>query len=121
MFRRDYARVAPRRYGYNSAMSEFQPLSNLLAAVLPPGVDAPAADPVQQKLAQCWQRQAGAAAAHSRTLLFTSGRLVVFAESASWGNEIRHRTHSLMEALAGDGFDLNALQVKIQPDAPPAE
>lgn len=100
-------------------MPEFQPLSNLLAAVLPSGGEAPAPDPVQRKLVRCWGRQAGAAAAHSRPLLFTSGRLVVFAESASWGNEIRHRAHRLMEALAGDGFDLNALQVKILPDSPP--
>ena len=99
-------------------MEDFQPLSNLLAAVLPSRGDVPAADSVQRELARCWRQQAGTAASHSQPLLFTSGRMVVFAESASWGNEIRHRTHSLTEALTARGIRITAIEVKVLPDSP---
>ena len=102
-------------------MKEFQPLANLLPAGGPakfPG-DRPAPDPVQQKLARSWRTRAGAAALHGRPLLFASGRLVVFVETASWGTEIRHHSQGLMEALAGDGIRVNAVEVKVLPDSPP--
>ena len=96
-------------------MNEFQSLSSLLKSALRLAGDIPVPDPQQQKLVACWQRQAGTAAAHSQPLFFTSGRLVVFVESASWGNEIRHRAQRLMEALAADGIKLNAIEVKVLP------
>ena len=100
-------------------MQEFRPLSTLLAAVLPSRGEVPVSDHAQRELARCWGLEAGAAAHHSRPLLFTSGRLVVFAESASWGSEIRHRAQRLTHALAGHGIALNRIEVKILPDAPP--
>lgn len=99
-------------------MKEFRPLSALLTAALPSGGDVPAPDRIQQKLARCWREQTGAAALHSRPLLFTSGRLVVFVESASWGTEIRHRSGSLMEVLVADGLRISTVEVKVLPDSP---
>ena len=97
-------------------MKEFQSISSLLKTVLPSVGEVPAADSLQQKLARCWPQQAGAAAAHSQPLLFASGRLVVFVESASWGNEIRHRSQSLITALLENGVRVNAIEVKVLPD-----
>ena len=98
-------------------MDEFRALSKLLETVLPSAADVPAADSLQQKLAHCWQQQAGTAAGYSRPLLFTSGRLVVFVESASWGNEIRHRSQSLLDALVENGVRVNFIEVKVVPDS----
>ncbi|MGR3983979.1 MAG: DUF721 domain-containing protein [Gammaproteobacteria bacterium] len=96
-------------------MTSFRPISELLAAALPQDCDCPAPRAAQLQLARCWRDHLGAAGAHSRPLLFTSGRLVVFVEAASWGNEIRHRAHSLAEALRARGIGVRAIEVKTQP------
>ncbi|MGR3914204.1 MAG: DUF721 domain-containing protein [Gammaproteobacteria bacterium] len=97
-------------------MTAFRPLSELLAAALPQGCDCPAPRTAQLRLAQFWREHLGATGAHSRPLLFASGRLVVFAESAAWGNEIRHRAPSLMNALRAGGIEARAIDVKTQPE-----
>ncbi len=51
----------------------------------------------------------------SQPLLFTSGRLVVFVESAAWGNEIRHQSQYLRDALARHGMDISTIEVKVRP------
>lgn len=126
-------------------MKEFQLISNLLTSAMPSCGDIPAAAHLQRKLAHRWCAQAGNIAAHSQPLLFTSGRLVIFVESAAWGNEIRHRAHSLCTALNhddsadnsendngkddkkdtkndnGNDITINAIEVKILPNSPPAD
>ena len=96
-------------------MKEPQRISTLLAAVLPSAGDIPAPAGVQRQLADFWREHSGAAGMHSWPLLFTSGRLVVFAESASWGMEIRHRSDSLMTALAEHGIRVSVIEVKTRP------
>ena len=94
-----------------------KPISSLLEKILPRTGDVPVSADQQQRLARCWREQCGVAGRHGQPLLFTSGRLVVFVESAAWGNEIRHRAHSLQAALAGRGVPVRAIEVKVQPDS----
>jgi hypothetical protein len=97
-------------------MKEFEPISNLLQAALPPGEDSPAPEITQQKLVCIWHEQLGAAGLHSRPLLFTSGRLVVFTQFASWGSEIRNQTQGLMQALSAHDIFVTGIEVKIRPE-----
>ena len=60
-----------------------------------------------------------AATMPSWPLLFTSGRLVVFVQSAAHGHEIRHRAPSLLKALAQHGIHATHITVKTQPHSPP--
>jgi hypothetical protein len=99
-------------------MEEFKPISNLLQATLPSGGDAPVNKTIQQKLVCIWHDQLGPAGLHSRPLLFTSGRLVVFTDSASWGSEIRHQSQSLIQALTACDICITEIEVKIRPDSP---
>ncbi len=94
-----------------------KPIAKLLGRVLPAAGDVPASPAIQRRLVELWRKELGAAGARSLPLLFTSGRLVVFAESAAWGNEIRHRAPSLQAALAGQGIAVEAIEVKTQPPA----
>lgn len=96
-------------------MKEPVPISKLLAAVLPSAGDMPASNDTQRQLARFWRTQLGDAGMQSQPLLFASGRLVVFAESAAWGNEIRHRSERLIRALAQQGIKVNVLKVKTRP------
>ena len=101
------------------AMNEFQPLAKWLPSALPAG-DRPVGDDAQRQLAHAWRQHAGDAADHCQPLLFASGRLVVFTESASWGNEIRHRTPSIKSALTAAGITITDLTIKILPAPPPS-
>lgn len=97
-------------------MQGFKPISSLIASALPSSGDMPADSSIQTRLVRFWHAQLGMVAMHSFPLLFTSGRLVVFVESAAWGNEIRHQSHSLMETLAQ--HDISVRSVKIQTRLP---
>ncbi|MGI9309955.1 MAG: DciA family protein, partial [bacterium] len=104
---------------YNPAMAknvEFEALSKLLAAAPTRGRhgDAPAPSDAQRRLGAFWRAHLGAAARCSEPLLFASGRLVVFVESAAWGTEIRHRAPSLIAALAEFDIVVRAIEVKMR-------
>lgn len=94
-------------------------ISQVPVAALTAGGERPAADPVQQRLADFWPKHLGAAAMHSWPLLFTSGRLVVFVEAAAWGHEIRHRAPGLLDALGRHGIPARDITVKTRPPSPP--
>ena len=96
-------------------MSEFRKISEMLSAALPDKSARPAARDAQARVADFWREHLGAAGAHSKPLLFASGRLVVFVEAASWGNEIRHRAPSLAAALRACGISVQKVEVKTQP------
>lgn len=93
-------------------------ISQVPVAALMAGGERPAADPVQQRLADFWPGHLGAAGMHSWPLLFTSGRLVVFVEAAAWGHEIRHRAPGLLDALGRHGIPARTLTVKTRPPSP---
>ena len=96
-------------------MPEFQPLCQFVTAALPSGKDVPAESALQKKMSTCWRKHAGNATMHSQPLLFASGRVVAFVESATWGNEIRHHAEHLRQALIADGIPVTGVEVKIMP------
>ena len=117
-------------------MKGLEPISRLLTAALPASGDRPAGHDVQRRLADFWRAELGggvevvggaavdaaamdAATMPSSPLLFTSGRLVVFVQSAAHGHEIRHRAPSLLKALAQHGIHATHITVKTQPHSPP--
>jgi len=93
-------------------------ISEVPVAASMAGGERPAADPVQQRLADFWPGHLGAAGLHSWPLLFTSGRLVVFVEAAAWGHEIRHRAPGLLDALRRHGIPARTITVKTRPPSP---
>lgn len=92
-----------------------QPLANWLDAVLPQTAVRPAADDKQRLLVESWRKRAGAAATHGRPVLMNGGRLVVFVQNATWGNEFRHRAPSLLAGLNESGVEVKSLEVKMVP------
>ena len=68
---------------------------------------------IQAEIQRRWGRCAGRAAAESFPLLFRSGRLVIFTESAIWATELRHQQHTIRLEL--ESFEINEIQVKARP------
>ena len=93
-------------------LKDFQQLSTLLPP-LPETGDRPIGGVTQTELERRWPRCAGPAADTSFPLLFRSGRLVVFTESAIWATELRHQQRGLIEALADLG--MTTLEVRAIP------
>lgn len=98
-------------------MKGLEPITKLLAGVLPNSGERPVEPSQQDYLAHLWQEKLGLGevSVHSWPLLFTSGRLVVFTESAIWGNELRHQSSIVIRALAQHGIQVNSVVVKTRP------
>ncbi len=106
----------PPPTSYNSTMKEFESIAKLLGE-LPHQNEVPAAQHEQDHITEFWCKQLGAVGKHSSPLLFISRRLAVFATSASWGNEIRHQSNTLIESLAQFGIRVDKIDVHILPDS----
>ncbi len=93
-------------------MNEFKSIAREIMSV---SKDPPVAESVQQSLLDYWQKQIGIAAPHTYPLLFQSGRLVVFCNSAVWATQIRHQTPSLLRQLHDSPFKVSDINTKIRP------
>ena len=81
--------------------------------------DPPADDFLQDSLVEYWNEHVGIAAPHTYPLLFQSGRLVVFCDSAVWATQIRHQKPSLLRQLNDNNFNINDIFPKIRPASSP--
>ncbi|MGI9319479.1 MAG: DciA family protein [bacterium] len=92
------------KYVQMSRFKEFRSVSNLLNTQLFDTDDSPVGEHIQQQLVDRWPGCAGRAAIWSYPLLFRSGRLVVFTESAIWATELRHQKQAIEDGLIGLGI-----------------
>jgi hypothetical protein len=100
-------------------VKEFKPISGMLKNSYPVSKDPPADDFLQNSLVEYWNEHAGIAAPHTYPLLFQSGRLVVFCDSAIWATQIRHQKPSLLRQLNDNNFNINDIFPKIRPVSSP--
>ncbi len=98
-------------------MKEFKSISRMIKRDLIVSDDPPADDITQKAIVKYWRNHAGIAAPHTYPLLFASGRLVIFCESAAWATQIRHQTLSLVRQLKEQNFNVSKVQTKIRPVA----
>jgi hypothetical protein len=102
-----------RKYGQKSILKEFRSISNLIQSIAVESDDGPAEPSLQQLLKARWAECAGRAAPWSFPLLFRSGRLVIFTESAIWATELRHQRQTIENGLRD--LDINQITVRASP------
>lgn len=105
-------------------MKEFKSIASVIKTILPVSKDPPAVEHLQQSLIDYWRTQVGMVALHSHPLLFQSGRLVVFCDSAAWATQLRYQTPSLLLQLNDNNFKISNISIKIRPASsfrPPAD
>ncbi len=105
------------KYVQMPGIKEFRSVSSLLRTQLTNTDDGPVDQAMQQQLLDRWPRCAGKAAMWSFPLLFRSGRLVIFTESAIWATELRHQRQTIENGLAGLG--VNQIVVRASPEVFP--
>lgn len=100
-------------------MKEFKSIAHVIKLViknnLPVIKDPPVVEHLQQSLIDYWREQVGIVAPHSYPLLFQSGRLVVFCDSAAWATQIRYQKPSLLRQLNDNNFKISDINIKIRP------
>ncbi len=98
-------------------MKEFKSIAELLKnhRMMSVNKDTPVTASSQQSLLDYWQEQIGIAAPYSYPLLFQSGRLVVFCDSAAWATQLRHQKLSLLRQLNDSHFKVSDIDIKIRP------
>ena len=101
------------KYVQKPGIKEFRPVSNLLKNLSLEFDDGPADQELQRLLLDRWSECAGKAAISSFPLLFRSGRLVIFTDSAIWATELRHRRQAI-EAGLGD-IVVTEISVRVSP------
>ena len=96
-------------------MKEFRSISTLIQEHLPEIEDPPVDDSIQASLVEHWQISQGDLGLYTFPILFRSGRLVVFCDSAVWATQVRHRAPSLMRQLKLGGFEATTLKTRVRP------
>jgi len=100
-------------------MKEFKSISGMIRNNYPVSKDPPVDDSLQNSLVKYWNEHAGIAAPYTYPLLFQSGRLVVFCDSAVWATQIRHQKPSLLRQLNDNNFNVADIFPKIRPASSP--
>lgn len=98
-------------------MKEFKSVSGIVKNSLPANADSPVAAHLQQSFCDYWREHIGIAAPHTYPLLFQSGRLVVFCDSAVWCTQLHHQEPSLLRQLKDSNFKVSSIKAKIRPNA----
>ena len=102
------------KYVKKPRIKEFSSVSSLLRNLSLDSDDSPAEQETQQSLLNRWPECAGKAAIFSFPLLFRSGRLVVFTDSAIWATELRHQIHAIKKGLAD--IAVTQITVRVSPN-----
>lgn len=105
------------KYGRKSTLKEFRLVSNLIQDLVVESDDSPADQILQQQLKDRWATCAGRAAPWSFPLLFRSGKLVIFTESAIWATELRHQRQAIENGL--NDLGINQIIVRASPNILP--
>jgi len=97
-------------------MPEFQTIEHLIPN-FGGRVDDPPASPQQQaSLQSIFENLLGQSARFIQPVLFRSGRLIIYAEAAVWGQHIKHRHATLMEQCKHEGLHVQNIEVKVRPN-----
>ncbi len=96
-------------------MKEFKSVAWMVKNQLPVSQDPPQDEESQRALRAYWRQNAGIAAPYTYPLLFQSGRLVLFCDSAAWGTRIRYQIPSLLRQLNESGFGIREIKTRIRP------
>ena len=102
-------------------MKEFQTIEHLIPNFGDRVDDPPASASDQSKLQLIFEDLLGQSARFIQPVLFRSGRLIVYAQAAIWGQHIQHRHASLMERGIAAGLHINNIEVKVRPVHGPAK
>lgn len=96
-------------------MKEFQTIEHLIPNFGDRVDDPPAPAADQHSLMLIFEELLGQSANFIQPVLFRSGRLIVYAQAAIWGQHIQHRHATLMERGHATGLYINKVEVKIRP------
>ena len=102
------------KYVQKPRIKEFCSVSSLLQNLSLDSDDSPADQEMQRSLLNIWPECAGKAAMSSFPLLFRSGRLVIFTDSAIWATELRHQIQAIKEGLVN--LDVTQITVRVSPN-----
>ena len=94
-------------------MKEFRSISSLLRDNLPDMEDPPVGDEIQTRLTRFWEIDLGDLSLYTFPVLFESGRLVIFCESAAWATRFRHQSPSVVRRLRESGFRVTRPVIKV--------
>ena len=100
-------------------MQDFQTIAHLIPSFGDNVDDPPAPLPEQTVLHGIFQTLLGQSTRYIQPVLFKSGRLIVYAQAAVWGQHIQHRHKRLMQQCQTAGLHVNEIKVKVMPDAIP--
>lgn len=98
-------------------MQDFQPITHLIPNFGDRVDDPPAPVKDQNTLRAILIGLLGQSAKFIQPVLFRSGRLIIYAEAAVWGQHIQHRHSRLMERCQADGLHITDISVKVRPGA----
>jgi len=96
-------------------MKEFQTIEHLIPNFGDRVDDPPASAAAQATLQGLFEDLLGQSARFIQPVLFRSGRLIVYAQAAIWGQHIQHRHASLLERCKQSGLHVTKVEVKIRP------
>ncbi len=98
-------------------MQDFQTIAHLIPNFGDRVDDPPAPVKDQNALRAIFVDLLGQSAEFIQPVLFRSGRLIIYAEAAVWGQHIQHRHGRLMERCHADGLHITDIKVKVRPGA----
>ncbi len=96
-------------------MKEFQTIEHLIPNFGDRVEDPPAPAADQQALQQIFEDLLGQSTRFIQPVLFRSGRLIVYAQAAIWGQHIQHRHAMLLERGQAAGLYIQKIEVKVRP------
>jgi hypothetical protein len=96
-------------------MQDFQTIAHLIPNFGDRVDDPPAPVKDQNALRAIFIDLLGQSAEFIQPVLFRSGRLIIYAEAAVWGQHIQHRHRRLMERCHADGLHITDIKVKVRP------
>ncbi len=96
-------------------MQDFQTITHLIPNFGDRVDDPPAPVKDQNVLRAIFVDLLGQSAEFIQPVLFRSGRLLIYAEAAVWGQHIQHRHSRLMSRCHSDGLHITEIKVKVRP------
>jgi len=96
-------------------MQDFQTIAHLIPNFGDRVDDPPAPVTAQNSLRAIFNDLLGQSAHFIQPVLFRSGRLIIYAEAAIWGQHIQHRHRRLLERCHADGLHVTDIKVKVRP------
>ncbi len=97
-------------------MQDFQTIAHLIPNFADRVDDPPATIAKQNSIRDIFREILGQSANFIQPVLFRSGRLVIYAQAAVWGQHIQHRHDRLLQHCRAADLHVNDIKVKISPD-----